>query len=96
MPSKHGQHCFKAIVLHLLQKQEWSAADGTFKVHKSKLELAKEQAAAARSCLTIWTGFAVILHLHASFCQTMICSVSGPNTSDCIAAMNNQNDVFEG
>lgn len=32
-----------------LQKEEWSAADGTFKVHKSKLELAKEQAAAARS-----------------------------------------------
>ena len=34
-----------------LQKEEWTAADGTFKLHKSKLELAKEEAAAARSNL---------------------------------------------
>ncbi|DBA72696.1 TPA: hypothetical protein ACH3X2_010232 [Trebouxia sp. C0005] len=32
-----------------LQKEEWSSADKTLKVHKSRLELAKEQAAAARS-----------------------------------------------
>lgn len=32
-----------------LQKEEWTAADSTFKLHKSKLELAKEEAAAARS-----------------------------------------------
>ncbi len=32
-----------------MQKEEWSSADKTLKVHKSRLELAKEQAAAARS-----------------------------------------------
>lgn len=51
----------------MLQKEEWSAADGTFKVHKSKLELAKEQAAAARSCLTLWTESPVIAHFHCNF-----------------------------
>jgi len=34
-----------------MQKEEWSSADKTLKVHKSRLELAKEQAAAARSCM---------------------------------------------
>ena len=37
------------MYLTWLQKEEWTAADGTFKLHKSKLELAKEEAAAARS-----------------------------------------------
>lgn len=37
------------MCLTWLQKEEWTAADGTFKLHKSKLELAKEEAAAARS-----------------------------------------------
>ena len=36
-----------------MQKEEWSSADKTLKVHKSKLELAKEQAAAARSTVTL-------------------------------------------
>ena len=31
-----------------MQTEEWSEVDVTFKRHKSKLEMAKEQAAAAR------------------------------------------------
>lgn len=51
-----------------LQKEEWTAADGTFKLHKSKLELAKEEAAAARSPLTacLHTMFAVLKHVDSS------------------------------
>ena len=42
-----------SLFLLCMQQEEWSAADDTFKVHKSKLELAKEQAAAAKYIQTL-------------------------------------------
>lgn len=45
----------KVVPWTCLQAEEWTAADDTFKVHKSKLELAKEEAAATRSRLTLFS-----------------------------------------
>ncbi len=47
-----------------MQKEEWSSADKTLKVHKSRLELAKEQAAAARSFILCMQGH---VHHHPPF-----------------------------
>ena len=47
-----------------LQKEEWTAADGTFKLHKSKLELAKEEAAAARLPLTASLHTVPVFSMH--------------------------------
>ena len=44
----HQAATFPQCLTLLQQKEEWSAADDTFKLHKSKLEVAKEEAAAVR------------------------------------------------
>ncbi|DBA86265.1 TPA: hypothetical protein ACH3X1_005765 [Trebouxia sp. C0004] len=55
-----------------LQKEEWSSADKTLKVHKSKLELAKEQAAAARSSELSDVDHAAVRRLVAGAFQRVI------------------------